>query len=133
YHKFTAPYDPATNGQAQRSVQTVKNALKAMCTTKVTLKENLNEILRQYRNAPHSTTGQSPAQLFLGRQLRTRLDLVRPQETSSKVTAKQFMKSSRKYTELERDQNVYFLSGNLRISKGKVTKRLGDVHILEVL
>ncbi|XP_073820944.1 uncharacterized protein [Musca autumnalis] len=131
YHKFTAPYHPATNGQAERSVQTVKNALKAMCTTKMTLKENLNEFLRQYRNAPHSTTGQSPAQLFLGRQLRTRLDLVRPEETNSKVTAKQYLKNSCKYRELERNQIVYFLSGNPRINKwlkGKVTKRLGDVH-----
>uniref|UniRef100_A0A1I8NL03 Uncharacterized protein n=1 Tax=Musca domestica TaxID=7370 RepID=A0A1I8NL03_MUSDO len=99
-----------TDHQAERSVQRVKNAFKAMC---------------------HSSTGHSPAQLFLGRQLRTRSDLVRPQETSSKVTANQFMKSSCKYRELEKDQNVYFLSGNPRIRKwlkGKVTKRLGDVH-----
>ncbi|XP_037822594.1 uncharacterized protein K02A2.6-like [Lucilia sericata] len=73
YHKYTAPYHPSTNGQAERSVQTVKNALKAMCTSKQTLQQNLNEFLRQYKNAPHSTTGVSPAQLFLGRQIRTRL------------------------------------------------------------
>lgn len=38
---------------------------------------DINKLLRQYRKAPHSTTGQSPAQLFLGRSIRTRLDLVR--------------------------------------------------------
>ena len=31
-----------------------------------------------YRNAPHSTTGVNPSQLLLGRPLRTRLDLVKP-------------------------------------------------------
>ncbi|KMQ84561.1 hypothetical protein RF55_17549, partial [Lasius niger] len=77
YHKFTAPYYPSTNGQAERYVQTVKDALKAMATTKDTLQRNLNEFLRQYRKAPHTTTGQPPSQLFLGRSLRTRLDLVR--------------------------------------------------------
>lgn len=90
YHKYTAPYHPSTNGQAERSVQTVKNGLKAMCTTRQTLQQNLNEFLRQYKNAPHSTTGISPSQLFLGRQIRTRLDLVHPEDISSKIKNKQY-------------------------------------------
>ncbi|KAM8719105.1 hypothetical protein ACLKA7_011763 [Drosophila subpalustris] len=56
YHKFSAPYHPATNGQAERNVQTVKNALRAMGSNAKTLKSNLYEFLRQYRNAPQSTT-----------------------------------------------------------------------------
>ena len=32
----------------------------------------------KYRSTPHSTTGQSPASLFLGRPLHTRFDLLRP-------------------------------------------------------
>ena len=31
-----------------------------------------------YRSTPHSTTGRSPSSLFLGRELRTRLDLLMP-------------------------------------------------------
>ena len=31
-----------------------------------------------YRSTPHSTTGRSPSALFLGRELRTRLDLLKP-------------------------------------------------------
>lgn len=131
YHKYTAPYHPSTNGQAERNVQTVKNALKAMCTTKGTLNENLNEFLRQYRNAPHYTTGQSPAQLFLDRQLRTRLDLVRPEEMNTKVHSGQYLKSNGTFRHLVDNQMVYFLSGNPRICKwlkGKVSRRLGDIH-----
>ena len=33
FHKFVAPYHPSSNDQAERSVQTVKNALKAMQTS----------------------------------------------------------------------------------------------------
>lgn len=88
YHKLTAPYHPATNGQAERNVQTIKNALRTMGTSQHTLQENLNRFLRHYRIAPHSTTGQTPAQLFLGRSLRTRLDLVRPDDVFSEVTQK---------------------------------------------
>ena len=38
----------------------------------------LANFLFAYRSAPHSTTGQSPAMLFLGRNLRSRLDILKP-------------------------------------------------------
>ena len=38
----------------------------------------LANFLFAYRNAPHSTTGQSPAMLFVGRNLRSRLDILKP-------------------------------------------------------
>ena len=117
YHKQTAPYHPETNGQAERSVQTVKRALKAMGSTKSNVHRNLNEFLRQYRNAPHSTTTESPATLFLGRLLRTRLDLVRPEGTSARVMEKQFLHSNSNYRTFQLKQRVYFLSGNPRMCK----------------
>lgn len=45
-YKLTAPYHPATNVQVERYVQTVKNSLKAMATTSLSLQQNLNEFLR---------------------------------------------------------------------------------------
>ncbi|XP_037944434.1 uncharacterized protein K02A2.6-like [Teleopsis dalmanni] len=133
YHKYSASYHPATNGQAERSVQTIKNALKAMGTTSKNLKKNLNEFLRQYKNTPHSTTGFSPAQLFLGRHLRTRLDLIRPEEIAKKVKDKQYLQcqSSNRCREFAAGQSVYFLSGNSRMHKwlrGTINTRLGDLH-----
>ncbi|XP_058445441.1 uncharacterized protein K02A2.6-like [Malaya genurostris] len=67
FHKQSAPYHPATNGQAERYVQTTKDALKAMGTTPSTLHSNLNNFLQRYRLAPHTTTGESPSMLFMGR------------------------------------------------------------------
>ncbi len=39
----------------------------------------LENFLLTYRTTPHSSTGVTPASLFLGRSLRTRLDLMRPE------------------------------------------------------
>ena len=41
-----------------------------------------------YRSIPQATTGQSPASLFLGRPIRTRFNLMRP-ELGEKVRAEQ--------------------------------------------
>lgn len=76
-HITSAPYHPATNGLAERAVQSFKNAMKS--ETEVTsLNIKLARFLLTYRITPHSTTGESPSQLFLGRRLRTRLDLLKP-------------------------------------------------------
>lgn len=131
YHKRTAPYHPATNGQAERYVQTVKDALKNMSTTSGSLHHNLHEFLRQYRKAPHATTGQSPAYLFLGRTIRTKLDLIRPDEINVKITQKQQALINSTFREFQPTQLVYFLSGNPRMDKwvpGKVITRLGSLH-----
>ena len=77
-HIRSAPYHPATNGLAERFVQTFKQGLRASNAEKKSLSSKLANFLLAYRTAPHSTTGESPALLFMGRNLRTRLDLLKP-------------------------------------------------------
>ena len=77
-HITSAPYHPATNGLAERLVQTFKQALRSMFQSSKPVKEKLTKFLIAYRNTPHPTTGENPVQITLGRPLRTRLDLVKP-------------------------------------------------------
>ena len=77
-HITSAPYHPATNGLAEKAIQTFKQALRSRHLSSKPVKEKLAKFLIAYRNTPHSTTGVSPAQLLLGRLLSTRLDLVKP-------------------------------------------------------
>ncbi|XP_031349038.1 uncharacterized protein K02A2.6-like isoform X3 [Photinus pyralis] len=131
YHKLSAPYHPSTNGQAERFVQSVKDALKAMGTNRDTLKSNLNEFLRQYRKAPNATTGQQPSLLFLGRVIRSRLDLVRPEDTYTRMTERNRNSFNPSFREFQPNHLVYFLSGNPRLDKwlpGRIITRLGDLH-----
>ena len=77
-HITTAPFHPATNGQAERFVQSFKHAMKCEKQSTSQLQTNMAKFLLAYRNTAHSTTGEPPSVLFLGRPLRTRLDLVKP-------------------------------------------------------
>ena len=84
-HIMSAPYHPASNGAAERSVQTVKLALKKYLLSKGSssnLDCALQNFLFAYRNTPQATTGRSPAELFLKRSLRTRFSLLKPDVTS---------------------------------------------------
>lgn len=75
-HKMGAPYHPATNGQAERYVQTIKQKLKALKCYKSQLNQELCNILLTYRKMIHPYTGKSPSMLVFGRQIRSRLDLL---------------------------------------------------------
>ena len=75
-HIQTAPYHPASNGQAERAVKIFKEHLKK--SSKDTTSTCLSRFLFRYRLTPHSTMGVSPAELLLGRRPRSHLDLARP-------------------------------------------------------
>ena len=64
-HITSAPHHPATNGLAERAVQTFKQALRSMDQSSKPVKEKLAKFLIAYRNTPQSTTGVSPAGWWL--------------------------------------------------------------------
>lgn len=87
-HVRSAPYHPATNGLAERMVSTFKSAMKAAKKDEGTMHFKLSRFLFAYRNAPHSTTGETPAFMMFNRHLRTKLDIAKP-SIKSRVADKQ--------------------------------------------
>lgn len=73
-HLTGAPYHPATNGAAERLVQSFKKSLKK---SSLPPKRALQEFLMQYRRTPTSC-GFSPSELLNSRQIRTRIDILLP-------------------------------------------------------
>ena len=79
-HICTSPYHPSSNGLAERAVQTY--------CLQGPMEHRLTQFLFKYRVTPQTTTNLSPAQLLMGRRLRTTLDLLHP-DTSKRVEDKQ--------------------------------------------
>lgn len=77
-HIRSAPYHPSSNGEAERAVRTFKQGLKTVKHEPGTLSQKLAAFLLSYRTTPHSVTNRTPVELVIGRRLRTRLDLLRP-------------------------------------------------------
>ena len=74
-HTTSSPHFPQTNGEAERAVQTIKNLLKKA--------QDPYQGLLNYRNTPLDGINLSPAQLLMGRRLKssqpTKVDLLKPQ------------------------------------------------------
>ena len=85
-HVTSAPYHPASNGLAERAVQTFKESMKK--SSQGSIETRLFRFLLTYRTTPHTTTGTSPAELLFNRRPRTKLDLLRP-SVEARVEKKQ--------------------------------------------
>ena len=75
-HVCVAAYHQSSNGQAERYVQIVKKGLKRNSTGN--LQETLDDILMVHRSSPSTATGKTPSQLFLGREMQVKLDVLKP-------------------------------------------------------
>lgn len=127
-HKMGAPYHPATNGQAERFVQTFKDKLKALKCERKDVQFELYKILMAYRRTVHPATGQSPSMLVFGRQMKSRLDLLVP----ACVPEESFRggeESVRRFAINERVAVRDFL-GSSKWKFGAVTERLGKLHYM---
>ncbi|XP_058817568.1 uncharacterized protein K02A2.6-like [Topomyia yanbarensis] len=122
-HKMGAPYHPATNGQAERFVQTIKQKLKSLKCTKAQLNAELCNILLTYRKMLHPATGQSPAMMMFGRQIRSRIDLMLPKNET--VSAKNY--TVREFKDGDRARVRDFLSAE-KWKFGRIAEKVGKLR-----
>ncbi|RWS24392.1 uncharacterized protein B4U80_01971, partial [Leptotrombidium deliense] len=97
-HSTSTPYHPASNGIAERAVQTFKQGFKKQS---VECKHTrLQRFLFNYRNTVHTATGETPSQMLFRRKLRTPLDNIKP--SSQESAQEKYKRSSDRHA---RDRN----------------------------
>lgn len=130
---FSTPKHAQSNGQAENSVKIFKIALKKAMFDKKDPDLFLEQFLFDYRNTPHCVTGVSPAQSMFQRNLRNKLDLIRPD--SKKIIQENIEKQKESFGGTSREfnigDNVFFKDyknpGNSTWSEGKVIGQEGSV------
>uniref|UniRef100_W5N945 Gypsy retrotransposon integrase-like protein 1 n=1 Tax=Lepisosteus oculatus TaxID=7918 RepID=W5N945_LEPOC len=75
-HIRASPYYPRSNGKIERFHRYLKKALRAAATEG----KELPKILLAFRSIPHRASGETPANLIIGRDIRTKLPNVEKKE-----------------------------------------------------
>lgn len=124
-HTTNPAFSPRTNGIAERMVQTFKGNMKKIDGS---LEMKLNRFLLKVRTTEQESTGKTPAFLLQGRELRTRINNVRP---TARVKEREQLKVKETSEEREFDVGSLVLVKTFKMNKlfkwciGTVTDRLG--------
>ena len=59
----------------------MKNGLESNCCNNKTLRERLIDFSTSFRLTPNTVANRASAELFIGRNIRTRIDLIKPHLT----------------------------------------------------
>ena len=123
-HKKGIPYWPQSNGEVERSNETVLKIIRIAQLEGRDWKKALEDFLFQYRTTPHTITSVSPAELLMGRNLRDKLpklniprdrateaqwqELLRDRDARGKLRQKEYADRTRsaKKSEIEEGDQV---------------------------
>ena len=75
-HVASPIYHQQSNGLAERGVQTLKKAIQSNKVNAVNIQHTLCNFLVAYRSTPSAAMGRTPSELFIGRRINSRLDLL---------------------------------------------------------
>ena len=115
----------------ERYVQTINQAVTAEKQSKKPINEKMNNFLMSYRSTTHTTTSFTPAQLFIGRKIPNKIDLIKP----SRLIVKRKFHNENEILSFSSKDNVIvrFFGGKEYWKNGKILKKLScKMHLVSV-
>lgn len=134
-HILSPPYNPESNGLAERTVQTFKLMLRKQLSdnkNRRDLKGALLSVLYTYRVTPSTVTGASPMSMMLGYQPKTSLSILNS-KNHSKKPPEHTLKNKSFHTFAENEIVLVILRNKGHVKNwipARVCKRLGSVLYL---
>ncbi|UYV83546.1 K02A2.6-like [Cordylochernes scorpioides] len=127
-HTKTSPYNPSTNGLAERYVREFKNSLRKN-QGKDSIEINLQRFLFTHRAFPQTVLKKSPAELLMKRSLRSRFSNLIPK--MAKV-GEVYHDAVRKKEHFSVGSDVYFrgFANRPKWKRGRITELLSSRHYL---
>ena len=106
----------------ERYVQIIKQVLRTEKQSKKPIDEKLNDFLMSDRSTPHTTNSFTPAQPFIGRNISTKIDLIKP----SRLIVKKNSHDENEIRSFSSKDNVIvrFFGGKEHWKNGKILKKL---------
>ena len=129
-HRLCTPYHPQSNGEVERLFRTVKKVINTSFALGVDWQIPLEKFLLTYRNTPHSTTGETPANLLLGRQTNDKLPCLNPTKPLPKSvieTDRSNKEKSKVYADKRCKGKVFIKPGD-RVLLKNLKKRKGSLN-----
>lgn len=124
FPKYIAPGHPATNGLAERSIQTLKKRLLSMQNEPFSMRHKIRDILFRYRATP-LTSGKTPAEAYLHRSIRIQLDVLKPTQMKPSICSDV---AARQLSVGDRVQARYYANNKQQWRFGTVIKKFGHLH-----
>ena len=121
HHRKITPLWPQANGEAECFIKTIGKAIRAAHAEHRSWKQEMYCFLWNYRATPHATTGMTPAELLLGRALKTRVPEIIPSKPNRKVQIRDRKQKEKMkyYADLRRNAK----DGNLKIGDDVLVKQ----------
>ena len=130
-HLLSSPYHPSSNGLAERAVQSFKQSMLKVKEGSVL--DKVSQVLFYSHITPHSTTGQTPAELLQNRQLKSRMDLIRPNiedrvmNRQMKQQAYSDLHSKSRHFEVGESIYIWNFGSGIKWLSGHISASVGNV------
>lgn len=131
-HMFSSPHHQQANGRAEAAVKTMKNMMLKCLRDR----RDPYEALMELRNTPRQDTGQSPAQVLFGRNIRTLIPAISNHRTHKntekraqrrQTTKKSYDKTARDMPPLHVGNSIYFKRNpEKNWERGQIKMKLGE-------